>query len=1803
CFSVGKSYLNINENFGVYSIEASFSNTSVQLEREFTITKYRAIDMFCSDTNSTINNTIHCAIIAATQSRNDTIFVDRTQYSFSGDAISYFGAKVPQNITNPVGFSKNGYYLLPLTEAKFDANLIGFEGYALGIGTYNIFLANINSTYQTELCIDSTPESDLSSELFSNLQIANFQSVYGYNIYYLKTPIKILKGQMLAIKFNFPVAIDTSNDYLMSDYRMTCGQFLKLNVKYNWRIYFNWVIEQKYYLNYFYFAKTYNLGRNSIFGVYNVTASFLNANTSVTKTVNISNNMLSDFSCSTPTPKNTINCAAEMVSQSKIVEVDFGDCSKGNITNVPEFFDGFGVKIPENFTTPINPEDATELTFLLTNTEFLFDSKLIGFEFYASAIGSFTLILNKMSNCGTGTLIGRCGKYLENARSISSTPIAYWYLDSTTLGRNIVWLNMPYDVIKGSLFHIHFSGLGRISLDNSTDKYFQDYNINGTIITKIEEDKKFKFLFKALTTHGYFHSYDKSFNKTYAFNGYYDVFLLGTTKRVYVPKSISYQNLELICNTVKSFTLECGLYIISRVKSNSILIDYGDCQKPDLIKTTGSNYLEYFGPNLDSDFDSNITFNFQNESSFLLLNNEFKFESNLIGFEMYAINNGSIDISFVTFTECGSMMSCSTYLSQHTTFAKANLITSLSFNIEDGYNKFLLSSPVSIPKGAVLLLNYPDTGRIKIAEDLSNYFGDLVLNGSGRFFTSNLDSSNRKYKFLINSIIDVGYFYEMKKIVKNYPFYESYNVSLRMSNSSINIKGVFNIRKDKTTWQNLTYLEKKNYQMDFINTNGACRTQYTETIMDEISPICYLNLNCSMLLNISADFMSELYPKDINRNQEIKITAIINENCIHKYTITFQWKILKLTSNGNYSEIQSPLNLNLETLNLKIPKDTLFYGIYKLRLEANLTVDTGYIKNINNSILSQIDANVRILPSGIDIFSLENYLDSIKIGQNQSLEFQPALYSYDYDQIAKFDSVKFNFYCFLRNKSENLTFLEINKFPLTHDLYSYSSRLTLSNECFTETILNYYGTQFYQFVKVDVVPAPRAPRIRLECKIPTLCIPSFRSIRFNTENQLAIASNCFDGCQGSINTIYMFDIYMSNSGLGGPWQTVSQTTKTKYLYGLNSKEMIISKGFFDQYPNFFYWKIELMMLALYDIEGDYIDVNTTMLISTIQKPYNGSCSIHPTEGSALMTDFSIECSNWIDTGGYVADYSFYAAINTSTKQLQVPLWSHYNGTVKLKLPEGSKSNGYILRIFIQISNDLGAFTEYEIPKNIIVIQKSGFMTEFTNQILNPLNRASLINDLFKRNPVEASKNLLSLTFMMISPLDNNETNSNNKNLTNTIPLNARTEMKSIFIDIASSLPVEDLRSIKTVSLVISKLTEDTNEVTFRAASVALDKNQELTGSLFKYKDNTSFSQLKQASDNIVDSAASSLIVLASPQNNETSNSSIEILSSVSQIFNNLLNISSVHLGLNQESEVNTNSINLKFIKTDLNVVNKNISLENGDFKLPDSFSSSELNKQFLIQTFSMAKPVIGQNGMQVNISDSSFVSLSFFNTENNREIPINFGEDTKIFFTVRIKRNLRNIEIPEFQIFNTTKITVPLDKTIFFSFNVTNPNSSIHVQIKPENVSKAIIVLIKLNENPSFKLKVFDLFKIFCPNDLMIYNGTEFYQFFANMSTTKKFWKKSYMGVIFRQLTDSELKDYCKDKNKDKMVLPESLNEENPDFKYSDFTFRVFTSGCYFIDKNSGNWSSSGMEVIEDGTDLEYINCRTNHLTDFAGGF
>lgn len=96
---------------------------------------------------------------------------------------------------------------------------------------------------------------------------------------------------MVVIWANFPIAIDTTNDYLNSDY-LVSSQAIKINNKYNWRFYTNALIKNYYYVNYFYFNQSFEPKNSDNVNTYDVAATFIDSNTTVTKSINVTNGTL-----------------------------------------------------------------------------------------------------------------------------------------------------------------------------------------------------------------------------------------------------------------------------------------------------------------------------------------------------------------------------------------------------------------------------------------------------------------------------------------------------------------------------------------------------------------------------------------------------------------------------------------------------------------------------------------------------------------------------------------------------------------------------------------------------------------------------------------------------------------------------------------------------------------------------------------------------------------------------------------------------------------------------------------------------------------------------------------------------------------------------------------------------------------------------------------------------------------------------------------------------------------------------------------------------------------------------------------------------------------------------------------------------------------------------------------------------------------------------------------------------------------------------------------------------------------------
>ena len=244
------------------------------------------------------------------------------------------------------------------------------------------------------------------------------------------------------------------------------------------------------------------------------------------------------------------------------------------------------------------------------------------------------------------------------------------------------------------------------------------------------------------------------------------------------------------------------------------------------------------------------------------------------------------------------------------------------------------------------------------------------------------------------------------------------------------------------------------------------------------------------------------------------------------------------------------------------------------------------------------------------------------------------------------------------------------------------------------------------------------------------------------------------------------------------------------------------------------------------------------------------------------------------------------------------------------------------------------------------------------------------------------------------------------------------------------------------------------------------------------------------------------------------------------------------------------------------------------------------------KTISLSMALTGKNGdNETNIGTSS-KSLGFtLFDENLKEIPVkNLAKENEIQFW--IAKDTTNV--PQFQYKNVTSSNTS-NSTISYAYqngfltsglNLKGSNVSMHLQIKPENNSRAYLSFIKFGQNPSFNTSSqnYDLLDIFCPSDLKQEENDSFYLIFANMSQTNSYRKlySSYVGYSLFDLEPTLLNCQNKSLNSIGNLLNLTRNHMNSSFKPNNqLWLRTFSSGCYYLSKTN-SWSSYGMEIYED---------------------
>jgi len=300
---------------------------------------------------------------------------------------------------------------------------------------------------------------------------------------------------------------------------------------------------------------------------------------------------------------------------------------------------------------------------------------------------------------------------------------------------------------------------------------------------------------------------------------------------------------------------------------------------------------------------------------------------------------------------------------------------------------------------------------------------------------------------------------------------------------------------------------------------------------------------------------------------------------------------------------------------------------------------------------------------------------------------------------------------------------------------------------------------------------------------------------------------------------------------------------------------------------------------------------------------------------------------------------------------------------------------------------------------------------------------------------------------------------------------------------------------------------------------------------------------------------------------------------VSQI-NKLITLSlNIHLNLGQSLIMNTSQTSISFqIVSSQSLENRTISLmeENVQVELP--LNLTDISSILIFDS-------------NTNLSRS--VSLSLLNQNNGNEILLSINTNQSIHFFIPRDPNMI---ISKMNLQNVTSMNSSSYHLIFnyHYINITTSLSiSVHIDIQPSDPTVSYLFIYKFDEKPQLNssLQIIDGWTLFCSSKLTLNN---FYNYFLDNQQTQ-----NHQSLIFalRELSTDEVFNYCSNNS---LINSFPVTDESFNFT-SDYSLRLYTSGCYYFDENN-QWTSDGL-IVGSLTNHYETECFAKHLTTFASGF
>ncbi|CAF3897839.1 unnamed protein product [Rotaria sordida] len=1018
------------------------------------------------------------------------------------------------------------------------------------------------------------------------------------------------------------------------------------------------------------------------------------------------------------------------------------------------------------------------------------------------------------------------------------------------------------------------------------------------------------------------------------------------------------------------------------------------------------------------------------------------------------------------------------------------------------------------------------------------------------------------------------------------------------------------------------------------------------------------------------------FPLQFRRNQDFYISSNIQLNCNNSFSLITKWTIMNCTSICSY-QISTDQIIETTFSELYIPARTLPHGIYELKLTVTITTSS-------NLILSK-SAFVKITPSGITANLVQLGTSMITRGNQQDLKFDPGTFSIDLDGYTfNASNWKYKYYCriyglsmFPNFQGSHLTIDDpridrLNPSCLLNrtdqrTAWKYDG-VTLAPES-SVTILagSLSPNRTYQFmvhmenrqnsslqatgyvlVKVEET---RPQMIAIGCVIWTMCVPNLEFQLINPTTQVALFAICLENCTTIQNITWnIYQGSMNSSSNFTKWIQFNQIISYQniWFFGTNTSNFTATNKLFLDNPNTTLWRFEVVYSFLSETSSSALN----FIIN--QCPYNGSCSINPSNGTT-NTLFTISCPDWFDEDN-IKDYLLYTWIDDPLKLTMIAFSPISDFQVRLPAEK--------LNLIVHIRDTLDCVREF----NLMSI----------NVELDPKRTGDLINQLQSKttNPIiqllsSGNQNIVGQVITSLSQQFNQMNNESvNKAVSNGIPaasvsisplgiqsfkkisvplntsaleefnkeLNIQANLREYLIHFTINLAITTVNSIKLQSASLARLTQATNQLTRTTLMIASEKCYQLSDALHSMSTRISYEDAQIAATQLIQCATNILTAVNGPLQQRTNVLDLDLSRAITfpndydtdlefewsnpNLFTDENDFSweRIEKGRNiyyqkklaKQITIQVNKI-ISLLTSTLNIhlnIGQNLILNTSEVFLSlETISIESLSNKF-IQQIGNGQIHFPLN-FSLNLNKNATISL-----RSMMEPLASFGNFSHTNLSTSISLSILDHNGNEISIRtdeeHPIEIIIPRDPNLIIPSmilqNVTSMNSTLHNQLffyHYVNISSILPISVHfeiqpLDTNLAYLLIYkFDQFHLLNSSINQIDGWTllcpwsNLYTYFIDNQRTT-----GHQSLIFglRELNSTEIVDFCSNHT----IVNPPISDKPFNFS-SDYQLRIYTSGCYYLDENN-QWKSDGL-LIGPLTNLYQTQCFSNHLTKFAGGF